>query len=139
MEFDPRNEFNHQAIFMPLVGPEQNHPMADPEDVLPKNDFKQMQGVREFERKREEALIRRQIEAEKGYLVKLYLSQTGIALAAGLLVAIFLYLINPPLTQKSSDDPFVMENQSIGKVLLFVSIVVVATFLVPELSRLFGF
>jgi hypothetical protein len=129
-----------QAVFVPLGGTNAHNPMMEPtEDVLPRNDFQNMQGVQAFERQREEALIRKHIEAEKGYLIKLYLSQSAIALAAGLLVAIFCYAINPPLTQKSSDDPFMMENQSIGKVLIFVAVVVVLTFLVPELARLFGF
>lgn len=64
-------------------------------------------------------------------------SKLGIAVMASLVIGIALYVINPPITQRKSDDPGVSEKQDFGKVLIFVTIVLLAVYLLPDVfSRL---
>ena len=133
MDIDPNFQPPENTGF---VMPREVEEMANP--VLPIHNLQQVAQLQEQQKQREIKLLERRIKEEKMFTVKLYATQTGLALVGGVLVAIFCYLINPPLTQYYHEDPFTMTTQDWRKVLLFVAIVVVLIFLIPEISRLFS-
>jgi hypothetical protein len=94
--------------------------------------------IQEKQNERAREILKKKIEEEKIFNLKLYGTQLGLALAGGLIIAIVCISINPPITQYYHEDPFTMTNQDWRKVLLLVAIVVILIFLIPEISRLFG-
>lgn len=76
-------------------------------------------------------------ETPKNVWVWIYCSQLVIALITAVIVAVLLYVINPPITQKSiKDDGFASMEQDWKKVLIVVTIVFVVVFIIPFIWRL---
>lgn len=63
----------------------------------------------------------------------IYGTQLGIAVFTGIIIAILLILINPPITQIQTNDPNVSSNQSWSAVLIVVIIVILIVFFAPIL------
>ena len=123
-------------------------PVPANEIVLEKNPFEihghlpvqndHLMKIQEKQEERAREMMKKKFQEEKIFNLKLYGTQLGLALVAGLLVGISCFMINPPITQCYHDDPLVMTNQDWKKVLLLVAIVVILVFIIPEICRLFG-
>lgn len=117
-----------------------NFVLQDPTQLLENNHHKfgNLKEIAEMDRKAQTALLRKQIQNEKSFNIKLYSTQVAISLFGGIVVAIFCYIFNPPLTQKTREDQYTMQDQDWRWVLLFSVIIALLIFIVPEFLRLIG-